>query len=332
MTISALGSIPPTSPINSVTPFTYRDNQTYLGLLEQLRSSVNVTIGYINDVSAHNSAEINSAIVALTAELNSVLAASLAGINTSLTTLETMEVTLGVLQDTAAQNQADANTAIGQLNTLLTEIDGDLANRYTKPEADALLVDKADASDLAALSTALPTTYEKIVERSATPPADTSKLWVDTSRTAFTPASAFVSLQTPASVPTGFSNGITVPFDFASHDDEGYWDSVNKKFVVQSAGRYRLSAQVSWAAESGGVVSGGRWVEIWSSRSGPRVYGSTSVNPSPGTATSNSQCVLPTFQYAAGTTFWVVARHTATTTPLSLGLNALTWFSIERTA
>lgn len=140
MPISALTNIPPSTPINSVTPFTYRDNQTYLSLLEQLRVSVNTTIDYINDVSVYNSTEINIAITAITAELNATLESALTTINASTDTLVEMETTLGVLQTTLTETEADITDKTAQLTTLLATIDGDLADRYTKSEADARYV------------------------------------------------------------------------------------------------------------------------------------------------------------------------------------------------
>lgn len=204
----------------------------------------------------------------------------------------------------------------------------------TQPANKRLVTEAAQATALAGkLDTSVAdATLAPLVDgvvKSDTAPADTSRMWLDTSTVVpapFVPSSAFVSLNAAASVPTAFASGITVPFDLVSHDDAGYWDNTNKKFIAQTAGRYVLRSQVSWANDD----TGERWIEIWSSRSGPRVYGSFSGHPLVGSVVDDYQCQFGPFQFAAGATFWVVARHTATTTPLSLGLNARTWFSIEK--
>lgn len=65
----------PFEPINQVTPFTYRDNDTYLTLLHGLKAKVEELIVFINEVSETDAANLNSAVLALTAQFNSALAA-----------------------------------------------------------------------------------------------------------------------------------------------------------------------------------------------------------------------------------------------------------------
>lgn len=148
MVISALGNVPPASPINTVTPFTYRDNDTYLIFLERLRTNLNLAIDYINDVSVNNTNEINAAITALTAELNATLATALTTINESTATLVAMEETLTTLQTDIGATETDVANALTTLNTLLTTVNADIANRYTKAEVDAFLGNKANTVDV----------------------------------------------------------------------------------------------------------------------------------------------------------------------------------------
>ena len=234
--------------------------------------------------------------------------------------LQPAAITTAKLATSVQDSLSNADSANAELSGRLSDVT--LSSTYgTKSQQDT---NTADIADLAVNKAPL---GEGVLAQD-TPPADTSRIWLDTSSTVFVRSSAFVSMLVAASVPTGFSNGITVPFTFVSHDDAGYWNNTTKKFIAQSAGRYVLRCQVSWNNED----TGERWLEIWSDRnSAPRVYGSTSGRPLAGAVVDNYQAAFGPFDFAAGTSFWVVARHTATTTPLGLSTaNALTWFSIEK--
>jgi hypothetical protein len=74
--MAGLVGLPPFEPIDSVTPFTYRDNATYLSILKTLETTVNALIDNINEVSINNAGGLNAfktyvddALTALRAEL-----------------------------------------------------------------------------------------------------------------------------------------------------------------------------------------------------------------------------------------------------------------------
>jgi hypothetical protein len=68
-----LVGLAPYSPIDQVTPFTYRDNDTYLTILYGLRSKVDDIINSLNELSITDSTNLNTAIADLSAQFNTAL-------------------------------------------------------------------------------------------------------------------------------------------------------------------------------------------------------------------------------------------------------------------
>lgn len=122
-------------PINSVTPFTYRDNATYLTILKGLETTVNALITNINDVSTNNAGGLNAlrdyvndALIALRVEL--------------LTIVEGLESDATALDPTNGTRTESISKVIGRVYDNL-RIFGYFAKQYdelnyTAAEYDAL--------------------------------------------------------------------------------------------------------------------------------------------------------------------------------------------------
>lgn len=68
-----LYNLPSFSPVNSVTPFTYRDNATYLTILHALQDKVNELITTLNTLNLSVTADMNIGFAEIVAELNASL-------------------------------------------------------------------------------------------------------------------------------------------------------------------------------------------------------------------------------------------------------------------
>jgi hypothetical protein len=68
-----LYNLPSFSPINAVTPFTYRDNATYLTILHALQDKVNDLITTLNTLNLSVTADMNIGFAQMVAELNASL-------------------------------------------------------------------------------------------------------------------------------------------------------------------------------------------------------------------------------------------------------------------
>lgn len=62
-------------PINQVTPFTYRDNETYLSTLRGLRHKINELIAHVDAADAELIVQFNQALQSLDAEISATIAA-----------------------------------------------------------------------------------------------------------------------------------------------------------------------------------------------------------------------------------------------------------------
>ena len=65
-----LTTLAPFSPVNPVTPFTYRDNATFLTILHALERRVNEIIAAVNLANDQDATNLNEAILELTNSLN----------------------------------------------------------------------------------------------------------------------------------------------------------------------------------------------------------------------------------------------------------------------
>lgn len=65
--------IPPFEAINQTTPFTYRDNRTYLGILNDLRDGLNELNQDVINVDTSTNANINSALAKILAQMNATI-------------------------------------------------------------------------------------------------------------------------------------------------------------------------------------------------------------------------------------------------------------------
>ncbi len=65
--------IPPFEAINQTTPFTYRDNRTYLGILADLRDGLNQLNDDVINVDTSTNANINSAIARILTQVNATI-------------------------------------------------------------------------------------------------------------------------------------------------------------------------------------------------------------------------------------------------------------------
>ena len=65
--------IPPFEPINQTTPFTYRDNRTYLGILSDLRDGLNQLNTDVANLDTSTNANVNGAITEILRQMNATL-------------------------------------------------------------------------------------------------------------------------------------------------------------------------------------------------------------------------------------------------------------------
>lgn len=70
---SPLVGLAPFEPINQVTPFTYRDNDTYLTILHSLKNQVNALVDWANEYAVDDAANLNNAVSALITQFNAAL-------------------------------------------------------------------------------------------------------------------------------------------------------------------------------------------------------------------------------------------------------------------
>ena len=68
-----LGNLGSFSPVNQVTPFTYRDNATYLTILHGLQHKVNELISTLNNLNESVTADMNIGFAEMVADLNVTL-------------------------------------------------------------------------------------------------------------------------------------------------------------------------------------------------------------------------------------------------------------------
>lgn len=65
--------IPPFEPLNQTTPFTYRDNRTYLGILNDLRSGLNTLNQDVINLDTSTNENLNSAITEILSQMNAAI-------------------------------------------------------------------------------------------------------------------------------------------------------------------------------------------------------------------------------------------------------------------
>lgn len=115
MTNTIVTPIPPFGPINQVTPFTYRDNDTFQTQLRGLRDKVNEQIAQLELIDASLRSDLGAEIVDLTNQLNM-----------QLTTINdiVMSVTDYGLDARVTVTESDIATIESDTATLTTRIDG----------------------------------------------------------------------------------------------------------------------------------------------------------------------------------------------------------------
>jgi hypothetical protein len=73
--VLSLVNLPAFTPINSVTPFTYRDNATYLTILHKMQEKVAELITTVNSLNENTSEDLNKGFVEMVIQLNTVITA-----------------------------------------------------------------------------------------------------------------------------------------------------------------------------------------------------------------------------------------------------------------
>src|SRR6478609_6202401 len=84
MSLTPMGLLQPFAPVNPTTPFTYRDNQTFLTILSNLQDKVNELVAFVNTSNAQGTSDLNTAIATLTNELNLSLQSLYAELQTQI--------------------------------------------------------------------------------------------------------------------------------------------------------------------------------------------------------------------------------------------------------
>jgi len=159
-----------------------------------------------------------------------------------------------------------------------------------------------------------------------TAPADTGKLWVDTSGTAFAP-SAVLLVQAPAlAIPDSAWTTLTWP-NTASYDDDSFFDPAvdNTLITLPVTGRYRIHAHAQFASSTTGY----RVLSIMRKDNGTE-YGRATAAPA---NIATSACDLDAFvqpvSWAAGRQFYVRLWQNSGG-PLNTVASGHTWFFVER--
>lgn len=73
--VQPMVGLAPFEPINSVTPFTYRDNSTYLTILKGIQDKVNELTEYANSIAAADSDNLNAGLNGIRDQFNAQIKA-----------------------------------------------------------------------------------------------------------------------------------------------------------------------------------------------------------------------------------------------------------------
>jgi hypothetical protein len=141
----------PFEPINQVTPFTYRDNDTYLTILKKLTDKTSELVAFINDVSENNAGGLN----ALWAELTAAIVALRAELVAMIEALENEETPTTALDPTNGTRTESISKVIGRVYDY-SRVFGYFARQYDELEMTAA---EYDAQNLSARHYDLGVTY-----------------------------------------------------------------------------------------------------------------------------------------------------------------------------